>query len=180
MRLKRIGRGSIKSTQHLSESALVIIGLMNMGIKAVAEIEPFLLPPPSANQTGRFIEKRRSEIWELIYEIATTEDPTVRRYVDRGLPPGISTPFPWPDAGRRAMCPFCHALVSSVPCLSCSVQGLAEHRPREGHAPYEGRRLPAVQIQPGPLKLKVFQLRLALGEPLFHPDDPTLAHEPHQ
>lgn len=141
-----------------SNGVRAIIALWHMGVRDKVWIAEALGKTPEA-------------VGKLLRNIRQSKKSRIQKMLKEGLPPGLSADLTGENARMR--CPRCRNWINVVPCQSCVARSeficeVAEEW--SGPAP----PLPKVptRARPGSLKKKrVLQLRLLLGEALFHPED---------
>ena len=99
----------IERVEHLSETALSAIGLMNIGVTEFTRIARLLSYVSVA---------RQEKLLDIIVELQDSVNPLVRRWVDHGLPAGVSGLL---ADEQSVTCPLCKSKITRVPCISCGV-----------------------------------------------------------
>ena len=154
MRVSREESGRLKYPGDLSQVAIGVIALEQLGVQDTGRI-------------AKLLRVDRGRLAELIDAIHTSRSRMLRRCLAEGLPPGLRAHL---AQAQRVRCMKCGGLINLVPCVRC--------RPRdESRVESPGFFVPpappqATQAMPGSFKKqRIFQSRLARGEALFHEGD---------
>lgn len=150
---------AIRKQRHISRSARIILGLLNLGCTDVA----FMSRAIGGLRDCPISLARASEIRQAILD---SGNPIIRDALLRGLRRTDSAHF----KGNVSFRCICGALLCWVPCMKCCC--------REGwdFDPDEDREMPVpakpTEALPGTReKIKVMRQRVARGESPFHPLD---------
>lgn len=154
MRVNRAKNKKVTKPEHLSQSAVGVIGLWSMGVLDSARIAKLLC-------------RRTEEIEAFADVLRNSENRLVAEYVACGLPAGVSAKLRY----ATVRCPKCGREAERVPCQTCA-------RPEEEPEPEvdetsKKRRLPRpTNAVPGTgRKVNVLRQRHDRGQELWHPDD---------
>lgn len=97
----------VELPEDLSDTTIIVIGLMEMGYDDIDHIAAILH------------RRDKAPLRKLIRMLKTSKNPTVRRCMDVGLPPGLVRQFPY--GNEKVRCPLCRNMIDHAPCPRCSI-----------------------------------------------------------
>jgi hypothetical protein len=159
---QRVRKTEITQPEDLSDMAIAVIGLWNMGVHRLDRMSELLRGP---KQSQKAVE---DSVMRMIWTLQDSQNPIVRACIEEGLPAGMCVKLP---AERTIRCLLCGGIVDTVPCPRCSAVGSWEEDDQDFGDPPPLPKRPTNARPGGFQKIRTLQARLSRGEALFHPDD---------